>query len=107
MRKKLIPSLMHDLLHLSEDFHPISARAVPNKTEINLLTGKINLTEEDSVVELLKEKREWFKQRIKKLNGKLSDFQEAKITIFGVKEKIEIQFKDETFTKERIINPSY
>jgi hypothetical protein len=79
MRKKLIPSLMHDLIHLQEDFNPLIAWEVPNKTEINLLTGKVNLHEEDSVVELLKEKREWFKRRVKKLKGKLSDFQEAKI----------------------------
>jgi hypothetical protein len=100
MRKKLIPSLMHDLIHLQEDFHPAGPLSVPNKTEINLLTGKINISERDSITDLLKEKREWFKKRIKKLNGKLSDFQSAKITIFGKKEKIQIKFKDEIFVKE-------
>jgi hypothetical protein len=94
MRKKLIPSLMHDLIHLQEDFHPAGPLSVPNKTEINLLTGKINISERDSITDLLKEKREWFKKRIKKLNGKLSDFQSGK------KEKIQIKFKDEIFVKE-------
>jgi hypothetical protein len=98
MRKKDVQGIVNDLFFLSDYKSPVRIAPISNKIEINLLTGKINAVEEDSVTDLLKEKRQWFKERVRKLKGKLSDFKKAKITIFGSKEKIEIEYKGEKFS---------
>jgi len=107
MRKKDINGILYDILDLRNWETPLNYFSIPYKVEINLLTGKLNVVEEDNVTNLLKEKRKWFKERVRKLKGRLSDFEKAKIIIFGAKEKIEINFKDTEFKKERIFDSVY
>lgn len=100
MRKNQIKGVVHDLLHLLEDFHLLNYIWLKNKFELNLLTGKINYPGDDSISDFFKKKREWFIHRIKSLNGNLSDFETAKIICFGAKEKVEIVYKGEKFEDE-------
>jgi hypothetical protein len=101
MRKKDINGIINDLLELGNWRHPMEIVWVPKKFETNLITGKTNAS--GSLKEFYEEKSEWFKKRIKNLGGNLKDFTEAKIIIFGAKEKIKLIYKDEEFVKEKII----
>lgn len=103
MRTKQIQSIVNDLLELRCWRNPLLAVTLNKKIEFDLIKNKISNHEgSDSLTELLKEKREWFKQRVKDLNGNLKDFKEAKIIVFGTKEKVKIIYKDEEFVNEKI-----
>lgn len=102
MKKSQIKGIIHDLLHLEDWKNPIYSVQLKETYEMNLLTGKGNLPQKDSVVEMLKRKSEWFRKRIKDLDGKLSDFKKAKFTVRGNKEKVEIIYKGEEFVGEEI-----
>jgi len=102
MRINQIPGIINDLLDLESWHHPLDNIFPTKKYEINLLTGKQNILEEDSITKLLDSKRKWFVKRIQNLNGKFEDFAKAKIKIFGVKEKVEIIYKDKKFNKEHL-----
>lgn len=79
--------------------------SIPNKIELDLITGEGNWDEEDSLTELLEEKRGWFLDRIKSLKGDIKDFQKAKIIVFVAKEKVKIKYKGKEFEKERVLDP--
>ena len=101
MRKKDINGIMNDLLFLSDWKNPIQLFFIDNKVEVDLINEKISDFENTSLWELYQEKIKWFKERIKKLNGNLEDFQEAKIFTHGSIEKIKIIFKGKEFSKQR------
>jgi len=102
MKKNQIQGIINDFIDYRGYENPIHHFWLKEKLEINLISGKINYLEEDSFTEFYKHKRKWFMGRVKKLKGKLADFQEAKVIVFGAKEKIFIEYKDKTFEKERI-----
>jgi len=97
MRKNQIKSLLHDLINLEDYRNPMHNITIKKRREFDLLTGK-NFGE-DSLAEFYKEKRKWFLDRIKKLNGNIKDFQEVKFILFGLKEKLTIIYKDQKFEK--------
>lgn len=102
MKNKDIKGVIHDLSDFCDWKNPLNNLWIKKIYKIDLIKGKINLTGEDSIISFLKNKRKWFKERIKKLNGNLKDFEKAIITIKGAKEKIEIAYKGNKFKKERI-----
>ena len=99
MKKNQIQGIINDFIDYRGYENPIHHFWLKEKLEINLISGKINYLEEDSFTEFYKHKRKWFMGRVKKLKGKLADFQEAKVIVFGAKEKIFIEYKDKTFEK--------
>lgn len=101
MKKVLVKSLMHDLLHLGMDFHPLEHFSNVENLELDLLSGKIIYPDEDSVLDFYKKKGVWFKDRVKVLNGE-SDFQKAKVIVSGRKESVEIVFKNQSFSDELV-----
>jgi len=101
MRIKEINGLVNDILDLQNWKNPLHLFCVENEYQIDLLTGKHNQNEEDSITELLKYKGKWFKQRINDLNANPSDFQKVELTIHLAKEKVEIIYKGKSFEKER------
>jgi len=102
MRIKDVNGIINDLANLRDYRNPLAHVFIDKKFEMNLLTGKTNRSENklDSIHELCTEKRNWFIERIKTLGGKLSDFEKAKITVFGAEESIEIVYKNKIFKKE-------
>ena len=94
--------IIYDLGDLQSYNNPLGYIWLKKKREINLLTGKIAPSDKDSVYEFYIQKAKWFKERIKKLNGNLKDFQKAKIIVFGAKEKIEISYKNKEFSGETV-----
>lgn len=100
MKINEINGIIHDLLELESWKNPLGMIWIKNKFEIDLITGKTNQIDKDSLTEIYLNKRKWFIQRVKKLNGNLKDFQKAKISVFGAKEKIEIIYKEKVFEKE-------
>ena len=94
MKSNQVRSIPHDLLNLMNWENPLTAVFVDKRIECDLLNGKIsNHFGKDSLTNLFEVRRAWFKNRVKKLNGKLKDFDEAKIIIFGRKEKIKFSYK--------------
>jgi hypothetical protein len=102
MKSNEVRGIVNDLLHLGEDFNPMYYIWVKRKFELDLITEKKSQAEIDSLTKFYDEKIKWFKERIKKLNGDLKDFQKAKIIVFGAKEKIEIIYKDKEFSGEQV-----
>ena len=94
-----VKSLLHDLIELENYKNPLNNVWIKKKIVFDLLTGEYS-GEEDSFKELYGEKRTWFLDRIKKLNGNLGDFEEIKFTVFGAKEKLIIRYKGKNFEKE-------
>lgn len=101
MRLSQIQGIVNDLLDFRGYENPLSRIWLDNKFEINLVNGKISYLGEDSITEFYKNKRKWFIGRIKKLGGNVNDFQEAKIIVFGAKEKILIKYKNKIFEGEK------
>ena len=97
MRLSQIQGVINDLLDFRGYVNPISRIWLKNEFEINLINGKINYLGEDSIVGFYKNKRKWFLARIKKLGGKIKDFEEAKIIVFGTKEKVKVKYKNKLF----------
>ena len=109
MRANQIKGIVHDIIELMDYVNPmlnLPPRFFNKKTnaKIDLLTGKIipSGREEDSITDLLKAKRNWFVDFVKKSKGKLRDFDKANISIVGKKEKVEIGYKEKKYTKEKI-----
>lgn len=106
MRKKDINGIINDLMELISWRNPVHDNMafsfIGNKLTLNLLTGKIEYPEEDSLTKLYREKRDWFVKRVHNLGGKLSDFEEATIIVFGAKEKVKIRYKGEVFEKSHM-----
>ena len=100
MRANQVKGIVNDLVHVSEDFNPMNWVWLKEKRNFDLL-GKRSFGK-DSLAKLYEMKRNWFLERIKKLKGNLSDFQKAKIYIFGKKEKIEVVYKNQIFSNEQI-----
>ena len=97
MRKNEIKGIINDLLDLRSWRNPVSRVWVKEKVVFNLLSGEGNVLEEDSIVELLRERRNWFLERVKSLSGDIKDFGEATFEIYGAKEKVKIVYKGESF----------
>lgn len=104
MRISQIQGIVNDLLNFRGYENPLSRIWLDNKFEINLVNGKISYLGEDSITEFYKNKRKWFLDRIKKLGGKIADFEDAKIIVFGAKEKIVIKYKNKIFENEVVYN---
>ncbi len=108
MKAKQIKGIMHDLIELRGWRTPLAApiNITPESTslKINLLTGKISPAkrEEDSLSELLKEKREWFKEFLKLHKSKLGDFDKAEMKMIGKKESIKISYKGKNYSREKV-----
>ncbi len=98
MRKNQIKGVVHDFLWLYEYRTPLLRNSFSNKLKLNLLTGEIIGTDNEELIKFYKEKRKWFKNRIKKLKGNLKDFDSAKVLIFGNTEKIEILYKGKSYS---------
>lgn len=101
MRKSDINGILYDILDLNNWVNPLYRIKIPEKFEIDLLTGKTNQKEEDSLTEFYNAKRKWFLNRVKKLDGNLNDFQEAKIIAFGNNEKIILVYQNKKYEKEQ------
>ncbi|MCL5730432.1 MAG: hypothetical protein M1165_02595, partial [Candidatus Pacearchaeota archaeon] len=106
MRLKQIRGIIYDMLDLRSYENPLSRISVGNKFEMNLINGRKNYLEEDSIVEFYKNKRKWLLNRVHKLGGKITDFEEAGIIVFGAKEKIRIKYKDKIFEGDAIYHGS-
>ncbi len=102
MKINQIQGIVNSLLGLSAWRNPLALIKARKKLKINLLSGKMKYGGEDDLSALYKEKREWFLKRIKDLNGNLEDFNEAKISISGNKEKIRIKYKGKVFKTETL-----
>lgn len=109
MRSNQVKGIVHDLIEFRDYWNPLSRTPVSKffkntNLKIDLLTGKIipSAREEDSLTDLLKEKRKWFVNFIKKNKAKLSDFDKATITIISKKEKINIEYKGKKYSKEKV-----
>lgn len=95
--------ILHDLINFLDYETPLEKIWVPKKFEINLLTGEINGDyENDSLTDFFGKKRNWFIERIKKLGGKISDFEEAKISVQGAGEIIRMKYKGKEYSYERV-----
>jgi len=101
MKTNQIKSIVHDLIEFNDWKNPIGRVKLSRKYKINLLTGKLNLKETDSITELLEEKRKWFKKRIEDLKGDLNNFQKAEIIIKNKQEKVSIIYKQKLFEKQK------
>jgi len=94
--------ILYDIMDMRGWKNPIGMFRTINKYVLDLLSGKFNWEEEDSITELLEEKRNWFLERIKKLKGKKSDFEKAVISVSFGKEKVEIIYKGKKFENARV-----
>lgn len=102
MRKNQINGLIHDLLNLESYINPLDREFVDKRFEVSLLKNEISGNADDEgTLKFYQKKIKWFKNRVKKLGG-LKDFQEAKIFVYGSKEKIKIIFKGEEFSGEKV-----
>lgn len=101
MRKSEVLGIVNDLIELRRWKNPLDMVWSDNKIIFNLITGEGNI-EEDSIIELCREKREWFLARVKKLKGSLSDFEKASISIYGAKEKVDMVYKGKRFEVEKV-----
>jgi len=106
MKSKEVKGIVHDLIHLGEDFNPMNYIWIKKRFEVDLIKGKKSQIEEDSLTEFYDKKIKWFKERVKNLRGDLKDFQKARIIVFGAKEKIEIFYKDKDFSEEAVYDMS-
>lgn len=97
-----VKSLMHDLREVINYKNPLTWISVKKKIEFNLINGEFSGDPNDSFKELYEYKREWFLDRLKKLNGKLENFEEAKFIVFGAKEKLIIKYKGKIFEEEQL-----
>ncbi len=97
-----VKSIVHDLIKFQDWQNPLQNFWSERKIEFNLLTGEVNVSEEDSFIEYCKNKRKWFIDRVKKLKGNVKDFEGAKIILFGAKEKVIIKYKGKLFEEEMI-----
>jgi hypothetical protein len=106
MKKGHLKDLAHDILELVRWRSPLENVFVPSKYEIDLVSGKILGGEEsDSLVEILRFKREWFLDRLEQLNGSPEDFEKARIVIFGAKEKVELKYNGKEIVREKFYDP--
>lgn len=104
MRISQIQGIVNDFLDFRGYENPLGRIWVPNRLKMDLKTGEIVYPEKDSIHDFYGYKRKWFVGRIKRLNGNLADFEGAKVTIFGKKEKITLKYKGKTFENERVYN---
>lgn len=106
MRKKEVKSIVNDLLNLGSWYNPLGNPffLIRNKKiRVDLIKGSVlGCGGRDSLWEFYREKINWFKRRVKKLNGNLNDFQKAKIYIDNLIERIEIKYKGELFTGKNV-----
>lgn len=102
MRKNQINGIINDFLDFRSYENPLGHIFLDNKFEINLITGEVDYPERDDVYDFFEHKRKWFIGTIKNLGGNIEDFGEAKLIIFGAKEKIRIKYKDELFESGKI-----
>ena len=98
MKKNELKGIVHDFLNLSDYQTPLKGNSPSDKIRLNLLTGEILGTDEERLIRFYKEKRNWFKKRIKNLKGNLNSFDFAKVTISGKTEKIELSYKKKIFS---------
>jgi hypothetical protein len=103
MHKKEMQEIVNDLLELHSWRQPLKETQTKHKTGINLLTKTITGITEEKIEELLKEKSDWFKQRITKENINKKDLQEAKIIIIiqGCTETIKVTYKEKEFKQSK------
>ena len=104
MRTKQLNGLVNDLSNYEDYRNPLNHIWLEKKFEINLKTGEISYYGEDDISDFYKNKRKWFVDRVRKLGGKLTDFDEAKLIVFGAKEKIVLKYNGKDFDKEVIYN---
>lgn len=102
MRKNQIQGIINDFADFRGYENPLNRVWLKNKFEMNLKTGKINYPEKDSILDFYGYKRKWLLGTIKRLGGKIFDFEEAKVIIFGKKEKISLKYNGKTFMKEYV-----
>ena len=107
MRKNQTPGIVNDLLNFREYENPLNQVWIKNKLDVNLKNGKIIYPERDSLYDFYGYKRKWFMGRVKKLKGNLADFEEARIIVFGKKEKIMIKYKGKTFENEFVYEDTF
>ena len=101
MKANEVKGIVHDLIYLRDWQNPMERFFIENRFKINLITGDYDYEgEEDSITELYKEKRDWFIDRVKDLNGDLKDFEKAEISVYGKKESVEIIYKGKKFEKD-------
>ncbi|MFH1325381.1 MAG: hypothetical protein ABIH49_01250 [archaeon] len=106
MRKNQVKGIMYDFLDYRSYMNPTNNVWLKNKLEINLKNSNIKyIGERDSISEFFKGKRKWFLSRIRKLGGKVTDFEEVKLIVFGAKEKLTIKYKGSSFKGERLVTP--
>ncbi len=104
MKSSQLKGVVNDLVHLGEDFNPIVYAFIQNKLETDLIDGTIIYPEQDDVWKFYKDKIKWFKERILSLKGKLEDFEEAKIRVFGHEEKVRLKYKGKIFEGRIVLN---
>jgi hypothetical protein len=101
MRKSDVRDLINGFLELDAWRHPLARFSVVDNLELNLLNGKITYPDKDSMFEFYTNKYNWFKERIKKLGGE-SEFQKAEVKVSGRRERVEIIFKNENISGEKV-----
>ena len=100
MRINQIQGIVNDFIDYRGYKNPIHHFWLKEKLKMNLINGKINYPEGDSFTEFYKNKRKWFLSRVRRLGGKIRDFEEAKVIVFGAKEKVLIKYKNKVFENE-------
>ena len=98
MRKNQIKGILHDLLRFGDWKNPLEYAELKKKVEVNLINGVISKYEDEDIFEFFNDKVRWFKDRVEKLGGNLSDFHSAKIFLEGLTEKVEVVYKEEKFS---------
>lgn len=58
----------------------------------------------DDVWKFYKDKVKWFKARISSSHGKLKEFEEAKIKVFGHEERLRIKYKGKLYGGRIVLN---
>ena len=107
MRYKDINSIVHDLTETLDYKNPLNIVSIPKDVKIDLITGKLNVSEKDDVSEILEKKRKWFLRRLDILKGDIDDFSVAKIIISKFKQKVVIVYKGRRFEREKEYYPIF
>ena len=99
MKKKEMQGIVNDLVELRSWRNPLKRISVKGKATLNLLTRNVSgpIHEKDSLGKLLKEKLEWFKERMIKEGIDTSFISEAKIIINRCTENAKIIYKGKEF----------
>jgi hypothetical protein len=107
MKKNQIKSILHDILEFMNYRSPLPMIHFKGKLKFDLISGKTDYNEDDSLTDILKEKRRWFLERVDNFGGELKDFNMAEIIIEGNKEIVKIIYKKEEYSKSIIWKPMF